>query len=403
VRLSETDDQGYYGISDVPAGDDYAVILPTTSAGLTAQSQLVVGLGADQGINFVPTADAVPPVITTVPSSQTVDEGEEVHFDVGAVGTGPLHYTWYHDGTELQNEVQRELAIRGVTVFDAGFYSVVVSSSEGIASAQPFELVVRGAKVANISTRMTVGTADQVLIGGFIVTGGPASSKRVVVRALGPSLSLFGLSGALSDPILKVYDAAHNELGSNDNWGSSPAAGEITGLQLEPADPLESIVMLNLAPGNYTAIVGGSDGGTGVGLIEIYDVDASSEARLGNISTRGFVNTGDNVMIGGTIIVGSSPTNVLVRAIGPSLSNFGVPNALQDPVLELHDGDGAIIALNDNWRESQEAAITATGIPPTDNRESAILANLPPGQYTAVVRGTGNSTGVALVEAYQLQ
>jgi hypothetical protein len=167
---------------------------------------------------------------------------------------------------------------------------------------------------------------------------------------------------------------------------------------------LESAILRTLNPGNYTAVLRGNGGTSGIGVVEAYDLDQSVDSKLANISTRGFVDTGDNAMIGGTIITGSSPTNVLVRAIGPSLSNAGVANALQDPTLELHDGNGAVIAFNDNWVDSPDAAaISATTIPPTDPRESAILKNLTPGNYTAIVRGAGNTTGVAVVEAYQLQ
>jgi hypothetical protein len=254
--------------------------------------------------------------------------------------------------------------------------------------------------LANVSTRLNVGTNDNALIGGFIVTGNVP--KRVLVRGVGPSLARFGLQGLLQDPVLELHDATHL-VTSNDNWSDAPNRDEIANTSIAPSDPLESAILLTLSPGNYTAVLREMSDSSGVGVVEVYDLDQTGGgSRLANISTRGLVGTGDNVMIGGTIVTGSNPVNVLFRAIGPSLANFGVTNAIQDPILELHNGNGGTIAVDDNWRDSQEAVITATGIPPTDNRESAILANLPPGAYTAVVRGSGNSTGVALVEAYQL-
>jgi hypothetical protein len=165
---------------------------------------------------------------------------------------------------------------------------------------------------------------------------------------------------------------------------------------------LESALWGTINPGAYTVVVRGKNDATGIGLFEVYDLDPTVDSKLANISTRGFVETGDGVMVGGAIIVGSAPTRVLLRAIGPSLTNFGVPNALQDPTLELHDGNGALSASNDNWRSDQEAEIIATTIPPTNDLESAIVRDLAPGNYTAIVRGVNSTTGIAVVEAYGL-
>jgi hypothetical protein len=185
---------------------------------------------------------------------------------------------------------------------------------------------------------------------------------------------------------------------------NSPQKQQIIDSTIPPSDPKESAIVATLQPGNYTAIMSGSNGATGIGVVELYDLDQSAPANPGNIATRGFVESGDNVMIGGFIVGGSQNRTVLVRAIGPSLTPFGVANALQDPMLELHDASGTTIASNDNWRSTQQTQIIATGIAPSDDRESAIVsAPLAPGNYTAVVRGSGNATGVALVEVYQLQ
>ena len=251
--------------------------------------------------------------------------------------------------------------------------------------------------LANISTRLSVGTGDNVLIGGFIITG--TGDKNVIVRALGPSLSAQNVPGALVDPVLELHDNTGATIATNDNWKDTQET-EIEATTIPPTDEHESAIVRRLTPGNYTAIVRGKNNGTGVGLVEAYGLDGT--AKVANISTRGLVQTGDNVMIGGFIILNTGvPANILVRAIGPSLS--GVANAMSDPTLELHDVNGALVASNDNWQDTQKSEIEATTIPPTDSRESAIFASLASGNYTAIVRGQNNSTGVALVEAYNIQ
>ncbi len=249
--------------------------------------------------------------------------------------------------------------------------------------------------LANISTRVRVETGDNVLIGGFIVTG--THSKQVLLRAIGPSLSL---TGTLADPILELHDGMGAVLATNDNWQNSVNKQAIINTTIPPTNPLESAILQTLAPGTYTAIVRGVNNETGIALVEAYDLDRTTDAKLANISTRGLVQTGDDVMIGGFIVLGSQDEKVIVRAIGPSLP---VTGKLADPTLELHNSDGFVFASNDNWRDTQEDEIIATGIPPTNDAESAIVAMLAPGSYTAIVRGVGNTQGVALVETYGLE
>lgn len=250
--------------------------------------------------------------------------------------------------------------------------------------------------LGNISTRGFVRTGDQVLIGGFIVTGN--DPKPVIVRALGPST---GVAGSLADPMLEIHNSAGTVIGSNDDWKSDQeSAILLTGVA--PTNDLESAIVDTLAPGAYTAIVSGKNNATGVGLVEVYDLDLTVDSKLANISTRGFVGTDDNVLIGGFIVLGDASTSTLIRAIGPSLTPLGVTGALQDPELELHDGNGTLIVSNDDWMTDQEAEIIATGVAPTVPAESAILMTLAPGNYTAIVSGKSNTTGVGLVEVYQL-
>jgi hypothetical protein len=251
----------------------------------------------------------------------------------------------------------------------------------------------------NIATRLAVGTGNNVLIAGFIITGN--APKKVIIRAIGPSLPL---SGALQNPTLELHDGT-SLLGQNDDWRASQE-NEIIATTIPPSDQRESAIIAILTPGNYTAIVAGNANTTGIAVVEVYDLgtaslDSASKGKLAQISTRGTVLDGDNVMIGGFIISGSA-SKVIVRAIGPSLTGI-LPGALQDTVLELHDGSGSTIIANDDWRTSQEQQIIDTTVPPTDDRESAIVATLAPGPYTGIVRGKNNATGIALVEVYGLQ
>jgi hypothetical protein len=251
--------------------------------------------------------------------------------------------------------------------------------------------------LANVSTRLRVETGDNALIGGFIVTGW--QPKKVIIRAIGPSLPL---AGKLADPVLELHDSSGALIASNDNWRSSQEA-EIIATTIPPANDLESAIVATL-PANgagYTAIVRGTNNGTGIGVVEAYDLDHAVDSKLANISTRGLVQTGDDVLIAGTIVIGPLSQGVIIRAIGPSLPFAG---KLADPTMELRDANGGLIRANDNWRTDQEAIILQTGIPPSNDLESAIVANLPANgaSYTAIVRGAGGTTGIAVVEVYAI-
>jgi Carbohydrate binding module (family 35) len=287
--------------------------------------------------------------------------------------------------------------------------------------------------LGNISTRGFVQTGENVMIGGFIVHGN--QPKNVIIRAIGPELSQFGIPNPLADPTLELHNGNGALIAFNNDWLTSNQVQEIINSGHAPKDASESAIIANLPPGNYTAIVRGavptptptptvtatptpavtpSPTATpleGVALVEVYDLSPSLHSTLGNISTRSLVQTGDDVMIGGFIVQGTQPKNLIVRAIGPELSQHGVPNPLADPTLELHNANGALIASNNNWQQTiiggiitsnQVQDILNSGHAPQDASESAIVANLPPGNYTAIVRGVNNTTGVALVEVYDL-
>src|SRR5438046_1768387 len=245
------------------------------------------------------------------------------------------------------------------------------------------------------------------MIGGFIVQG--TTPKRVIIRAIGPELSQYGVPNPLADPTLELHDGNGALIASNDNWQTTIIGGIITQDQVQdiqnsghaPGDSRESAIIATLPAGNYTAIVRGVNNTTGVALVEVYDLSAANVSSiLGNISTRSLVQTGDNVMIGGFIVQGTTPRSVIIRAIGPDLSQYGVPNPLANPTLELHNGNGALIASNDNWQTTIIGGIITQdpgqdhkkrGPAQDDATESANIANLATGNYTAIERGVKNT------------
>jgi len=402
-------------ISGIPTTDgSFGVTLTVTDGGVTNTFTLELTFTSDPAI----------PVIIS-PRETTLAAGQFFTYTIVAPSSNQSGTTFSLIGT-LPSGLVFDAATGTISgTYNSHFQNggallgnvqLIATNSSGTATSTLnfFQQVSSTAK--NISTRLAVGTGDNVLIGGIIIQGN--APKKVIIRAIGPELTQYGVPGALQDPFLELHDVSGALIGQNDNWGTTIQGGVITSDQvaeiqasgLAPGDSHESAIIATLQPGNYTAIIRGEpDGTTGVALVEVYDLgtaslDVSSNAQLGNISTRGLVQTGDNVMIGGFIVRGDMPATVIVRAIGPSLTAYGVPGALQDPTLELHDGTGAVIGSNDNWRDDPGAAqIQADNLAPSDPRESATIVTLAPGNYTAIVRGTNDTTGVALVEAFVLQ
>lgn len=269
--------------------------------------------------------------------------------------------------------------------------------SEPLSYTMGSSRVIPPAVLANISSRTFVQTGEDVMIGGFIIDG--IVAKRVALRAIGPSLANAGVSGSLADPVLQIMDSTGSLVATNDSWNIP--GEEVSAIGLAPADAREAALVATLAPGAYSATVSGKAATSGVALFELYDLDAAT-GRVANISTRSRIELGDNVMIGGFILGGTTATPIIVRAIGPSLIANGVGDALLDPTLEVYDSNGIFLAANDNWRTNQEAEILASTVPPTDDREAAVVSTLAPGAYSAVIRGANETTGVALVEVYAL-
>ncbi len=300
-----------------------------------------------------------------------------LHFGIGSSSTATVQITWPSGIVDVLPSVPAN-----------SYLAITEGSSPAAIRSQ------------NISTRLQVGTGDNVGIGGFIVNG--STPKNVLIRGIGPSLASLGILNFLPDPALELHDAAGGIIASNDNWKDTQQS-EIAATGLAPANDSEAAILAVLDPGSYTAILNGATPATGVGLVEVYDLDTAGTSQLANVSTRGFVGTKDDVLIGGVIIGPEGPGSItaVVRAIGPSL---GVTDGLADPTLELHDANGATIASNDDWQDdpAQAALLEAANFAPADPHESAIYTNLATGAYTAVVQGAGGTTGIALVEVYNL-
>ena len=284
------------------------------------------------------------------------------------------------------------------------WYDNVVIATKYIgpmASASPTPSPTPAAQLQNISSRLLIKTGNNVGIAGFVVGG--TDPKKLLIRGLGPTLAQFNVTGVMQNPTLELHDGSGSLITTNDNWKDTQQA-EITATQLAPPADVEAAILATLQPGAYTAIQADARGGTGVGLIEIYDVDPLAGSKLINISTRGLVQTGNNVLIGGfSLAAGSGSNNVVVRALGPSLAPLGVNNALPDPVVTLYDSNANVITANDNWKDSQSSSIENTGLQPPNDLDAAILVTLAAGNYTAIVTGRGGRTGVALVEVYATQ
>ncbi len=344
------------------------------------------------------------------PGAPTVDAGTDQFVELGATvalhgtvtgpGNAAVHWKLYSGPNDIiftnPNNAETE-----ATFSQPGTYVLELSANDGVHAVAYDAVVVNvtgNERLSNISTRAAVGTGENVSIGGFIIQGN--GLETVLIRAIGPSLTGLGVVGALADPILELHDGSGALMATNNNWRDTQEQ-MIMATGLEPDDAREAAIWATLTPGSYTAIVAGRNATTGIALTEVYELGQSS-VHLRNISTRGFVGRNDQVMIGGVIISGTDPASILVRALGPSLAQFGIQDPLTDPGLELYDAQGTQIATNDNWKTSQQSAIEGTRLAPPDDSESAILAPLLPGNYTAVVRGANGGTGVALIEIYNL-
>lgn len=356
------------------------------------------------------------PAITTQPTSVTVAPGSAFTLSVGATGDA-LTYQWSKDGVPVDGATAAALAIPDAQAGDAGSYVVAVTNAAGTVTSRPATVVVatpQAGRIINLSVRTNAGVGDQTLIAGFVING--SVPKPVLVRATGPTLANFGLTGFLPDPYLQLF-AGQSAIAENDSWSDAPNLGAVVAaggdkLAGYPLDPHDAVLLQSLPPRDYTAQVHDAAGGQGIALVEVYDADTAvagtpefaAESRLVNVSARAQVGTGAAVLIAGFVINGNVPRRLLIRGIGPTLTDFGVGGTLADPELTIYDSSGKVVAKNDNWPAADDqAGIHAVGGDvlagyPLDERDAVLLLVLPPGAYTAQVGGVGGTSGVALVE-----
>lgn len=378
------------------------IILPSATAALAMQAAIAEAATFDVFIN----ADG-PGMGSFSPNRLTVAPGDKVIWHWPAMQC----FHSVTSGPDCQPDGLFDSAIQNASNFNFSYtfqspgtypYFSKTECMTGMGSVivENATLPPSGSQLLNISTRMRVGIGDNVLIGGFIVTGN--DPKKVIVRALAPSLPV---PGKLANPTLELVGPS-GTIATNDNWMDAPNKQAIIDTTLLPPDDLESAILTTLPAHNagYTAIVRGVGDTTGVALIEVYDLDQSADSQLANISTRGIVKTDSDVMIGGFILGpdGSGAATVLIRALGPSLADAGVSGVLANPVLDLHDANGTLVMTNDNWKSSQQTEIEAAGLPPSNDLESAMLVSVPATAHTAIVSGKNGGTGVGLVEVYRL-
>jgi len=371
--------------------------------------------------NGWPTYTAPPaPSILSPPVSATQMPGTALNLSVSASGTN-LTYQWFKDGIAILGATDSTYTITSLTSSDSAKYSVEVNSDGQTATSYPATVVVGRpipGRLINLSVRTAAGTGQQTLIAGFIVSG--AGMKSVLVRGSGPTLASFGITAYLPNPQLKLFSGQTN-IGNNDDWGNAADQSEITTFGADkmgtfPLNPKEAIITSSVAEGGYTAQVSDQGGGSGVALLEVFDSDPTppeaetlaAEPRLTNLSARAQVGTGQNILIAGFIINGNVPQRVMIRGLGPTLTNFGVSATLADPQLSVFDGSQVKVSSNDNWGtfSDQGSLIAAggnkSGPYPLDVHDSVLILTLPPGGYTAQLSGVGGGTGVGLIEVYAL-
>ena len=411
-----------WSASNLPAGVDIdtatGLITGTPAvdgifnATLTARN--AIGLSSPFALRVTVTPSAATSAVTSA-TTASVSPGGSFTYQIAA-GNTPVSYN--ADGLPAGLTLNATTGVISGTVTTAGTYVISVSANNaaGTGPVTTFTLTVAGDTVVassaliNISTRANVGTGAKVLISGFVITG--TDPKPVLIRAVGPTLSAFGLTGLLADPVLELFRADTTSLAVNDNWGSAGDAAAIAATAVRvgaftlPGGSPDAVISTTLAPGSYTAQIRGAAGATGVGLVEVYDAGTGTEnSKLINLSARGDVGTGGNILIAGFIIRGTQPKTVLIRGAGPALTGFGVAGALVDPRLQLFSGT-TLINENDNWSDDPAIAAAAARAGAfalaAGSKDAAILVTLPPGAYTAQVSGVGATTGVAIVEVYEV-
>lgn len=404
--------QWFKGGSPIPGATQSTLALPAVSAGDAGDYQVRVGNSVGSALSAAArlsvTPAPTPPHIIVQPAGQTVAPGATVTLQVVAGGTGPLNYQWYRDNSAIPNATAATLELTDVQANTAGSYSVLVSSGAGSEMSDTATVsVLPPSQLVNLSVRAQAGSGESALTVGFVIRG--SSGKSLLIRGVGPSLTAFGVPGAIPDPQLSLFKEGGVPAGSNNDWGSQPGmtdAFKNVGAFLLPAGSKDSAIASVLGAGAYTAQLTSADTNTGVALVEVYDSNPSTQgAQIVNLSVRNFVGTQENTLLAGIVITGTTPKKLLIRGVGPTLREFGVAGVLEDPRLEVIKA-GAVVAENDNWGGSSElkAAFSGVGafsLPPA-SADSAMVATLPPGTYSVRLSGAGGTTGVAILEVYDM-
>ncbi|HZZ19384.1 MAG TPA: matrixin family metalloprotease [Opitutaceae bacterium] len=349
------------------------------------------------------------PSIATQPQGGGLAFGSSVTLSVTASGSGPFTYQW-----SVGSQVITGATSSTYTASTPGSYSVAVGNSAGSTTSSA-ALLTANSRLINVSSRAPVGTGQNVLIPGFVINGPAGTTKQVLIRASGPALTQFGVTGVLANPVLSLADGSGNTIANNTGWSTSSnatqiaAAAKTAGAFAFPANSPDSAILISLSPGAYTFNISGANGGTGVALAELYELNTQDPNLMINISARINAGTGSNTLIAGFVIQGSQSAHLLIRGDGPTLAQFGVTGVLAQPVLTVFDSNQHQVATNTGWSTNSNASAVASAASsagafalPMANADSALLLSLPPGAYTAQVTGANGTTGVALVEVYQV-
>lgn len=362
-------------------------------------------------------AAPTPPVITGQPVAQNGVAGGSVTFSVATAATAGNAYQWRKDGVNLAGATAATLTINNLSATNAGSYTVVITNAVGTITSNPAVLALVTAstvgRLVNMSIRTGAGTGDNTLIVGVALGGaGTSGNKAVLLRGIGPTLTSFGVGGAIADPVMTVFQGS-TQAAQNDDWDAAlaPVFASFGAFALTAGGRDAAIYNATIPSASYSIQITGKNNGTGIALAEVYDATptasfAATTPRLVNVSARTQVGTGDNILIAGFVVGGQSPVRVLVRAVGPTLGAFGVGGTLSDPKLELFSGTTKT-AENDNWGGTAElkaafSSVAAFAFSADTSRDAALVATLQPGSYTAQISGVGNTAGVALVEVYEL-
>ncbi|MFO1451546.1 MAG: immunoglobulin domain-containing protein [Opitutaceae bacterium] len=349
----------------------------------------------------------IAPSIVRPPASQEVVQRSSLTLTVTVAGTAPFTYQWARNGKSLPGETRPDLFIASVAQSDAGNYTVTVTNAAGSVTSSPAVIRVRSrSRLINLSIRTQAGPGDNTLIVGFVSNG--TEPKSTLIRSIGPTLAQFGVPGAMTDPQLSLFRGS-TQVASNDNWSDASTVASThsqVGAFNLPPDSRDAALWLSLPTGAYTAQVSSADGTNGVVLMEVYDADsAASSSNLINLSARSRVGSGDAALIAGLVVQGDGPKRFLIRAIGPTLGTFGVDGVLANPSLRLIS-NGAVVAENDDWSGSAELSTAFAEVGafplPAASQDAVVVVTLDPGSYTAVVSGANDTSGIALLELYEL-